>query len=64
MSTGRKANLKNILDSLVDDDGLKTEVTITLTDGTLIKTSMYLVGTVIVGSLAFFAIRGIFNNAG
>ena len=64
MSTTRKSNLKNILDSLVDDDGLKTEVTVTLTDGTLIKASMYMVGTVIVSSLAYFAIRGIFINSG
>ena len=64
MSTTRKSNLKNILDSLVDDDGLKTEVTVTLTDGTLIKASMYMVGTVIVSSLAYFAIRGTFINTG
>ncbi len=59
----KQTNLKNILDSLVDDDGLKTEVTVTLTDGTLIKTSLYLVGTVVAGSLAFFVIKGIFNPA-
>ncbi len=52
---------KNVLDALVDEEGLKTEVTVTLTDATLIKTSMYLVGTVVAGSLAYFVIKGIFQ---
>jgi len=33
----KKRNLNNILDALVDKDGLKTEVTITLTNQTLLK---------------------------
>lgn len=48
MSTETKAKSKNIkdyLDALVDKEGLRTEVTITLTDETLIKTCLYLVGT-------------------
>lgn len=57
----QQSKLKNILDSLVDDDGLKTEVTVTLTDGTLLKTSLFLVATVVVGSLAFFSIRTLFR---
>ena len=32
-----KKNLSGILDSLIDDDGLKTEVTLTITDETLMK---------------------------
>ncbi len=54
----KKNNLQHLVDSLVDDDGLKTEVTVTLTHDTLIRTSLYLVGTVIVSSIAFFAIQG------
>ncbi len=50
------------LDQLVDDDGLKTEITITLTDQTLAKVSAYLIGTIVIGSIAFFAIRGIANQ--
>lgn len=38
-------NLKGYLDALVDNQGLRTEVTITLTNETLIKTSLYLIGT-------------------
>ena len=33
----KKRNIGNILDALVDQDGLKTEVTITLTNQTLLK---------------------------
>lgn len=33
----KKRNISNILDALVDEDGLKTEVTITLTNRTLLK---------------------------
>ena len=32
-----KKSLSNIIDSLIDDDGLKTEVTLTVTDETLTK---------------------------
>lgn len=33
----KKRNIKNYLDALVDKDGLKTEVTITMTDNTMRK---------------------------
>ena len=62
MRSTKKTNFKNILDSLVDDDGLKTEVTVTLTDKTLIRTSMYLLGTIVAGSVAFFVIRGVMGQ--
>ncbi|MDW3191907.1 MAG: hypothetical protein R8G66_06070 [Cytophagales bacterium] len=62
MRSTKKTSFKNILDSLVDDDGLKTEVTVTLTDKTLIRTSMYLLGTIIAGSVAFFVIRGVMGQ--
>jgi uncharacterized lipoprotein NlpE involved in copper resistance len=41
----KKMNVKGYLDALVDKDGLRTEVTITLTNETLLKTSLYLVST-------------------
>lgn len=58
----QKAGIKGYLDALVDKDGLKTEVKITLTDRTLMKTGIYVVGMVIVSSVAFFTIRGIVKN--
>ena len=58
----KRRNVKNIIDSLVDDEGLRTEVTITLTDATLLRTGIYLVGTVVASSVAFFMIRGIVKN--
>ena len=54
-------NLKDMLDALVDEEGLNTEVTVTLTDQTLIKTAITLVGTIIVGSVAYFTVKGLFN---
>lgn len=48
MAEEKKKNVKDYLDALVDKQGLKTEVTITLTDETLIKTSFYLIGTAII----------------
>lgn len=55
-------NIKNLLDALVDDEGLKTEVTITLTDTTLVKTSLALIATVMIGSISFFTIKGLFSK--
>jgi len=40
-----KKSLNNILDSLIDDDGLKTEVTLTITDETLVKLIIAFVGS-------------------
>ncbi|WP_299186654.1 hypothetical protein [uncultured Aquimarina sp.] len=46
----KKRNLNTLLDALVDKDGLKTEVTITLTNQTLLKIilGMLLAGVAIV----------------
>lgn len=46
----KKRNLNSLLDALVDKDGLKTEVTITLTNQTLLKIilGMLLAGVAIV----------------
>ena len=58
----QQRNLKGILDSIVDDDGIKTEVTVTMSDATLIKTSAYIIGATMLSSIGFFIIRGIFQN--
>ena len=58
----QKRNLKGILDSIVDDEGIKTEVTVTMTDATLLKTATYIVGTTILSSISFFLIRSIMLN--
>ena len=57
MSQMQRGNLKNYLDSLVDEDGLRTELTITLTDRTLLKTSLYLVGTTLVSTLIIHLVK-------
>lgn len=57
MSQLQRGNLKNYLDSLVDEDGFRTELTITLTDRTLLKTSLYLVGTTLVSTLIIHLVK-------
>ncbi|MEN0050040.1 MAG: hypothetical protein AAF806_23455 [Bacteroidota bacterium] len=49
--------VKDYLDALVNEEGLRTEVTVTLTDRTLIKTSVYLIGTAFVSTLLVFLVK-------
>lgn len=58
----KKRNLNNLLDALVDKDGLKTEVTITLTNQTLLKIilGMLLAGVAIV--VVANTIKNLFPN--
>jgi hypothetical protein len=57
MSQPQKRNIKGLLDSLVDKDGLKTEVTINITNRTLTRLSLTLLGTgiaiIVIAKLAF-----------
>lgn len=55
----KKTGLTKYLDSLVGEDGLQTEITITLTDKTMTKLTTYLTLTVILSSVAYFTIRGL-----
>ena len=54
--------LKDYLDNLVDEEGIKSEVTITLTNETLVKTAgtLFLTGTAI--TVMVFMIKGIAHN--
>ncbi|MEM9884338.1 MAG: hypothetical protein AAF849_00480 [Bacteroidota bacterium] len=52
--------VKDYLDALVNEEGLRTEVTVTLTDSTLIKTSVYLIGTAFVSTLLVFLVKNTF----
>ncbi|QKX04129.1 hypothetical protein HN014_04145 [Aquimarina sp. TRL1] len=58
----KKRNLNNLLDALVDKDGLKTEVTITLTNQTLLKIilGMLLAGGAIV--VVVNTVKNLFPN--
>lgn len=53
----QKRNIKGLLDSLVDKDGLKTEVTINITNRTLTRLSLTLLGTgiaiIVIAKLAY-----------
>ena len=53
----QKRNIKGLLDSLVDEDGLKTEVTINITNRTLTRLSLTLLGTgiaiIVIAKLAY-----------
>jgi len=62
METEERTGIKNYLDNVFSDDGLKTDIKITMTDETLRKTSLYLVGSGLVITLIVFGIRGIVKN--
>lgn len=59
----KKRNLNTLLDALVDKDGLKTEVTITLTNQTLLKIilGMLLSGVAII--VVANTVKNLFPNA-
>lgn len=59
----KKRNLNSLLDALVDKDGLKTEVTITLTNQTLLKIiiGMLLSGVAIV--IVANTVKNLFPNS-
>ena len=57
-----KRSVKDYLDNVFSDEGLKSDITITMTDKTLRKTSAYLVGTAFVITLMVFGIRGVVKN--
>lgn len=58
----KKRSLNSIIDSLVDDDGLKTEVTITITDQTLFKVITALLSTGIGVILIHHLLKNQFPN--
>ncbi len=58
----QKRNIKNYLDALIDKDGIKTEVTITLTNQTLIKIVMSLLVSGIAVVMVSHLIKNYFPN--
>ena len=58
-----KNKVKSLLDNLVDDEGLKTDITLTMTNQTLIKTAGTLFITATAITVMVFAIRGIVKNS-
>ncbi len=63
MSTEKKRNIKSYLDALVDKDGLKTEVTITMTSETTIKLVIALLGSGLTIMLVYSLVKNYFPNA-
>ncbi len=61
--TQQKRNIKDYLDAILDKDGIKTEVTITLTNETMTKIiiSLLLAGVTMV--TVFHLIKNYFPNA-
>lgn len=58
----KKRSLNTILDSLIDDEGLKTEVTLTITDDTLIKVIVALLASGICVMLVNHLLKNQFPN--
>lgn len=54
----QKRSIKDLIDGLVDKDGLKTEVTINITDRTLTKVTLVLLGT----GIAIIVIANVTKN--
>ena len=46
-NTKPKGKLQQLLDNLIDEEGLKTEVTVTLTNSTLLRASLFFFATYI-----------------
>jgi|GEM_PF-4483036 len=57
-----KKNLTGYLDALIDQDGLKTDITVSLPPKNLLQLAVTLVGVIGVGSILYFTIRGIAYN--
>ena len=57
-----KKNLKSYLDALVDDEGLKTEVTINITNQTLVKVALVVMASGAAIVLATHLTRNWFPN--
>lgn len=58
----KKRSFNNILDSLIDDEGLKTEVTLTITDQTLIKVIVALLASGVCVMLINHLLKNQFPN--
>ncbi len=58
----KKKTVKDYLDSLVDEEGLKSDVTITITNKTLFKTAGTLFVTATAITVMVFGIRAIVKN--
>lgn len=58
MERRKRRNIGNILDALVDKDGIKTEVTITLTNQTLLK----IIGGLLLSGMAIIVVAHVVKN--
>jgi hypothetical protein len=56
----KKGLLKKYLDNTFGDEGLKTDVKITLTTDTVLKAVAGMVAAVTISTFAFYMIRGLF----
>ena len=55
-----KKNLGTYLDNLIDADGFKTDLTVSIPSENIRTLCLYLLGTVAAGSLIYFTVRTIF----
>jgi hypothetical protein len=60
----KKGLLKKYLDNTFGDEGLKTDVKITLTTDTVLKAIGGGLTLIILGSFSFYMIRGLFIKSG
>ena len=58
----QKKTVKDYLDNVFSDEGLKSDITVSLTDQSLLKASAYLTGTALVIILMVFGAKEIFKH--
>ena len=62
MEATNKRSFSTILDSLIDQDGLKTDITISIPRQNLLEICAFLLGTIAAGSLIWFSLRALFQR--
>ncbi len=58
----KKKGIKGYLDTVFSEDGLKTDIKITVTNQTMLRVSAYALGTAFVITVMVFGVRSIVNQ--
>lgn len=62
MDSQNKPNFSDLLNSLIDQDGLKTDITLSIPRQNLLEICAFLLGTIAAGSLIWFSLRALFQR--
>ena len=59
----QKKNLTSYLDALIDADGFKTDLTVSIPPENLRSICLYLLGTIAAGSVLYFTVKTLFQKS-